>query len=138
MKVNQKRDQLILQMREQDIPRLEIARKFGLTSGRIALIERQGVAEKSQADRRARLQAEIRNADNLDKSWAIVDLIDAMWLIVIARVRLLAHFEKAQITRMSLRGLMNLPISETDDAEPGQVSTPLLRIRGLGKYGSEV
>jgi hypothetical protein len=135
MKANQRRDQQIHQLRERGVPRLAISLKFGLTPGRIALIEREAEAEKSLAERRAKLRAEIRNADDLDKPWPVMDLIDALWLITIARMRLLAHFEKIQKTQMSLRELMDLAISETNDAEPGQLNTPLLRIRGIGKYG---
>ena len=39
---------------------------------------------------------------------------------------------KAQI---SLREFMDLAVSETKDAEPEQVTTPLLDVRGIGKYG---
>ena len=135
MKETQKRNRQIIEMREQGIPLKDIARKFRLTHARIRLIEREAATEKSLAQRRARLQTQIRCADDLDKSWAVVDLIDALWLIVIARVRLLAYFKEIHKRQMSLRELMDLAMSPTHAVESGPVSTPLLRIRGIGKYG---
>lgn len=135
MKANQWRDEQILQMRERGVSRRDIARQFGITPGRIGLIERAAATEKSQAERLASLRAEIRDVDDLDKLWPVVDLIDALWLLMVARIRLLAHFEQMHKTQMSLRELMDLAVSRTNDAEPQQVSTPLLRIRGIGKYG---
>jgi len=99
------------------------------------MIEGRAAAEKAQAERRAKLRAEIRNADDLDKPWAVLDLLDALWLLVVARMRLLAHFEQIQKAEMSLRELMALAISEAPDPAVEQASTPLLRIRGIGKLG---
>lgn len=59
-----------------------------------------------------------------------------LWLISIARKRLLEHFERLKKREMNLRELMDLA-TPTDDAESGYVSVPLLRVRGIGKYGCE-
>ena len=131
----QKRNQQIVEMREQGVPRRAIARQFGITPARISLIEREAAAKKLETQRRARLRAEIHGADDLDKPWAVADLVDALWLLVVTRTRLLAHFEQIRKTQITLRELMDLAVSEATNVEPGEVSTPLLRIRGVGKYG---
>lgn len=99
------------------------------------MIERAAAVQKLLAERRVRLRAEIRDSDDLDKQRAVVDLIDALRLIVIARMRLLAHFEGIHKTQISLREFMNLAVAETKDAETEHVTTPLLQVRGIGKYG---
>jgi hypothetical protein len=135
MKETRTRNRRTVEMLEQGVCPQDVARKFRLSPERIRLIEREAATEKSLAQRRGRLQTEIRSADDLDKPWAVVDLIDALWLIVIAQVRLLAYFEEINRTQMSLRELMDLAILETLDGDSERVKTPLLGIRGIGKYG---
>ena len=136
MNATRKRNQQIVQMREQGILRRDVAQKYGLTPERIRMIEREAAAEKSLAERRARLREEIRKADDLDKPWAVADLLDALWLVPVARIRLLEHFaEKIRQTQISLRELMDLVISDANDSELTFASTPMLGIRGIGRFG---
>lgn len=66
-----------MEMRERGVPRRDVALKFRLTGGRIALIEREAAVEKSMAERRVRLRAEIR--DSGDRCWiAVVELIPSL------------------------------------------------------------
>ena len=69
MTTNRKRNQQILQMRAQGVARREVARQFGITPGGIGVIEQKAGAEQSLAERRARLRADLRDADDLDKRW---------------------------------------------------------------------
>jgi len=135
MTTTRQRNRQIVEMRAQGVTRQEIARQFRITTGRVAMIEQQAATEGAQAERRAQLQAEIRLANDLDKAWPVVNLVDALHLLTVARVRLLAHFEQQHKTEMSLRELMELVISEHGDAAEVSARTPLLRIRGVGKYG---
>lgn len=114
-------------MRAQGVARQEIARLFRITPARVAMIEQEAASERAQVERRA--------ADDLDKTWPVVDLVDALHLLTVARARLLAHFEQQHKTELSLRELMELVISEHGDAVEAFARTPLLRIRGIGKYG---
>lgn len=122
-------------MLAQGIPRCDVARNFGITCGRVGMIERQAQAEKAMGERRARLRQQIREADDLDKSWAITDLIDALWLIPGARTALLDHFEQTQQTHVTLREFIDLATADPTGNETEYVSVPLLRIRGIGKRG---
>jgi hypothetical protein len=99
------------------------------------MIEQHAATERAQAKRCAQLQAEIRLADHLDKAWPVVNLVDALHLLTVARARLLTHLEQQHKTEMSLREFMDLVISEHTDAADLFSRTPLLRVRGVGKYG---
>jgi transcriptional regulator with XRE-family HTH domain len=74
------RNRQILEMRAKGISQLEVARRFGLSPSRIWLIERRERADRSMAERRAKLREEIRAADDVEKMWPVEDLIDAVGL----------------------------------------------------------
>jgi len=122
-------------MRDQGVPLQEVARTFRLTPARVRLIEREAATEKAAAEMRSRLQKEFRRFDDMDRTWPVEDLLDMLWLITIGRVRLIAHLKEIQKAEMSLRGLMDLAITVMRDDDSVQVETPLLSIRGIGKYG---
>jgi DNA-binding transcriptional MerR regulator len=128
------RNKQILQLRNEGVSRKEVATKFELSRCRIQLIEKQDAAESTLAERRAQLREEIRTADHLDRLWPITDLLDALLLIVVTRKRLIDHFVKLGKEQLSLRELMDMcleaPVEGFDF-----MSTPLLRVHGLGKKG---
>lgn len=135
MNAIRKRNEQIVQLLDQGVSRRALARQFSLTPSRIALIQREVAGEKSLNARRARLREQIRQADDLDKTWPIIDLIDALWLIVITRVRLIAHFEELHKSQMTLRQFMDSLITESPDAASGSMAVPLLQVKGIGKKG---
>ncbi len=135
MRTTCQRNRQIVEMRAQGVTRQEIARLFRITPDRVTMIEQEAATEKAQAERRAQLQAEMRLADDLDKVWPVVNLVDALHLLTVARARLLTHFDQQHKTEMSLREFMDLVISEHADAADAFSRTPLLRVRGIGKYG---
>jgi len=51
-----------------------IALKFGLARSRITSIGKACREEKAMKERRAKLQAEVRKADDLDRPWIAEDL----------------------------------------------------------------
>ena len=51
----------------------------------------RAATEQAQAGQRGQLQAELRLADDLDKTWPVLNLLDALHLLPVARTRLLAH-----------------------------------------------
>jgi transposase len=88
----QERNRKILQMRREGISQREVARKFQLSPSRIYLLERRAAADQAMAERRAKLRAEIRAADDPEKMWPVTDLADAIGPIVVTKKRLLDHF----------------------------------------------
>lgn len=130
----QERNRQILQMRKEGIPRPEVALKFGLSRGRIAQLEKRDQADRSLAERRAKLQEAIRIADDPERMWPVNDLADAIGLIVVTKKRLLDHFEETRREQISLRELMDMcldsPVEDRDFITP-----PLLRVCGIGKKG---
>jgi hypothetical protein len=135
VKTTRQRNRQIVEMRAQGVPRQEIARQFRITPDRVTMIEQEAATERAEAERRTRLQAKLRLADDLDKVWPVVNLLDALHLLTVARARLLSHFEQQHRTEMSLREFMDLVICEPGDGAEAFARTPLLRIRGIGKYG---
>jgi hypothetical protein len=130
----QERNRQILQMRQKGVPKKEVARRFKLSPTRICQIERRAAADKSMAERRAGLRAQIRVADDPEKLWPVNDLADAMTLIVVTKKRLLDHFEQTGQSQISLRALMDLCLAIPE--EPGDFRfPPLCGICGIGKKG---
>jgi hypothetical protein len=128
------RNRQILQMRKEGMRRVDVAKKFELSPSRIWLIERRDRADRSMAERRAKLRQEIQAADDLEKMWPVEDLVDALDLIIVTRIRLLQHFVKTGKAQISLRELMdmclNAPVEGSDFMWP-----PLYRVLGVGKKG---
>jgi hypothetical protein len=130
----QERNQQILQMRRDGVRQGEVARRFGLSPGRIYELERRDALDRAMAERRAKLQAELRAADDPDKMWPVSDIVDAIGLMVVARKSLLNHLARAGKSRISLRELMDMCL-DVPDENTGFAFCPLLRVRGIGKKG---
>jgi transposase len=130
----QERNRQILQMRKTGVSQREVARIFSLSRSRIYLLERRDKADRSMAERRARLREEARLADDPEKMWPVEDLFDAAGLTVVAKKRLLAHFAKEGRGQISLRRLMDMcldaPVQGRNYSSP-----PVLRVCGIGTYG---
>ena len=128
------RNRQILQMRKEGVRRVDVARRFKLSPSRIFLIERRDSAEKSVAERRARLREALLAADDPERVWPVNDLVDAIGLIVVTKKRLMDHFQKAGKHQISLRELMDMcmdaPLEGFDF-----MWAPLLRVCGIGKKG---
>jgi hypothetical protein len=128
------RNRRILEMRQQGFSQKETAMRFKLSPSRIQLIEKQDAAERSMAERRSRLREAIRSADDPDRMWPVLDLIDALGLSTVTQKRLMAHFMQAGKQQISLRELMDMcSIAPVDDSS--FVFSPLLRVKGVGKIG---
>ena len=67
------RNRQILQMRKEGVQRIEVARRFNLSPGRIEQIEKKDAVDKATAERRAKLREAIRSADDPDKVWRVKD-----------------------------------------------------------------
>jgi len=78
------------------VPKREVARQFGLSPTRIWLIVRRIRADRALAERRRTISEAIRQADDLEKKWAVVDLADAMKLGTMTRNALLRHYERLE------------------------------------------
>lgn len=135
MTTTRQRNRRIVEMRAQGVTRQEIARLFRTTPGRVAMIEQRAATEQAQAEQRDQLQAELRLADDLDKTWPVLNLLDALHLLPVARTRLRAHLAEQHKTRMSLREFMDVVMAEHGDPSDVFARTPLLRVRGIGKIG---
>lgn len=129
------REQQVLQMRLAGVSELETAEKLGLSRGRVRLILRSSENAGTLARRTAQLLEDIRQADDLDRKWPVVDLIDALSSITVTRNALVNHFKWNQTDAISLRELMDVAISPEADSRPGYLITPLLSVRCVGKKG---
>ena len=127
------REQPILQTRLAGASECEMADKFELSRERIRLILRKNAGMFSQ--RTHQLLGEIRQADDLEKKWTVVDLLDALGLITVTRNALVNHFKWKKSNEISLRELMDLAISPKRDSRPGYLITPLLSLRYVGTRG---
>ncbi len=122
-------------MQQAGVSHREIALKFRVSEERIRGILQESEAEKSLFKRSHQLREEIRQADDLDKKWVVVDLVDALRLITVTRYALVNHFKWSQTPEISLRELMDLAISQKTDSRPGYLITPLLNVRCVGAKG---
>lgn len=133
MKIS-KRNRQILQMRKEGSSRREVAQKFKLSPSRIYLIERQDAADRSMAERRAKLREELRKADDPEKPWPVNDLADAIGLPGATRTSFLDHFAQSGMGQIGLRELMEMCLDAPVEGMDFMMA-PLLRVRGIGKKG---
>jgi hypothetical protein len=119
----EKRNQQIVRMRQAGVSRKEVAARFKLSRSRIQMIEKQDAAERSMAERRARLREDILAADDPDRFWPVIDLVDALDLLVVTRKRLIDHFVKEGKQQISLRELMDMCLEARVAATGMVVST---------------
>ncbi|MBN1857745.1 hypothetical protein JW848_00905 [Candidatus Bipolaricaulota bacterium] len=130
-----KRNEQIVQMSQAGETHAEIARQFKLSRSSIDIIVRRSEEERQLAERSDRILEEVHRADDLDKKWPSVDLIDALRLTATTRNALLKHLRSVGTEEISLRGLMDQVISGLDDKRPSYLVTPLLDLRCIGKIG---
>lgn len=130
----QERNRQILQMRREGIRRGEVARAFQLSPTRIYLLERRAATDQAMAERRAKLRAEIRTADDPDRMWPVTDLADAIEPLLVAKKRLLEHFQKAEKSQIGLREFTDLCL-DAPDGTGNFMMPPLLKVCGIGKKG---
>jgi hypothetical protein len=131
----QERNRQILQMRRAGVSRKEVASRFKLSRSRIQLIERQDAAERSLADRQAKLREDIRAADDPERLWPVNDLVDGLGLIVVTRKRLIDHFMKVGKQQISLKKLMDMCMDAPVEGFDDFMMSPLLMVCGVGKKG---
>jgi len=124
------RNRQILQMRSDGVPRNEVARRFQLWPRSISNIEQAAKAVALVAERRATLRARICNADDPDRMWPVMDLVDALGLIMGTRRRLLNYFSGQGICQISLRNLMDMCSAQGEFTMP-----PLLQVHGIKQIG---
>ncbi len=79
-------------------------------------LEKRDEADKSTAERGAKLREAIRTADDPERIWPVNDLADAIGLMAVTKKRLLDHFVETGKERISLRELMDMCL----DARSGQ------------------
>jgi hypothetical protein len=127
----QERNRQMLQMRNDGVRQVDVAREFGLSRERVSQLEKREQADKSMAERRVKLRKEIRAADDPGKLWFVDDLADAIGLVEGMKNRLLGHFVKSGKDRISLRELMDMCLDNPVDF----MVPPLLRVRGIGSRG---
>jgi hypothetical protein len=128
------RNRQILQMRQEGVQRLGVARRFKLSPSRIDQIEQRDETDRATAERRAKLQEAIRSADDPDRLWPVNDLLDALALVVVTKKRLLDHFAEAGKERLSLRELMDMCVDARVEGLDFMMA-PLSRVYGVGKIG---
>jgi transcriptional regulator with XRE-family HTH domain len=128
------RNRQILQMRKERLSQAKVARRFKLSPSRIYLIEKRDAADRSKAERRARLRETMRSADDPDKPWPVEDLLDAVGLTVVTKKRLMDHFAEAGKERLSVRELMDTCVDAPVEGLEFMMA-PLSRVYGVGKIG---
>ncbi len=113
----------------------EIAEVLDLWEETVEGIVRKFETEEALSLRSCRLLENVRKADDLDKKWKASYVIQALRLKTITQNALINHFEREEVPEVSLRGLMDLAISEEKHSKPGYVITHLLNICCIGLEG---
>ncbi len=132
MRKNRERDWEIYCQRQEGFATADLAAEYGLTRQRIQMIEREVEAEKALLERRARVREQIRQADDLQRSWPVEDLLAA--LIVSARTRrvLGQHYTNHGQQAISLEGVFELVFLETGKSKSINLqNSALLAMPGL-------
>ena len=131
----QQRNEQILKMRGEGASPREVATHFGITPQLVSCIEKANNAAKAMEVRRATLQQQLRDADDLDKPWKAADLVDSLSLTNRTKAALKFHYDWPETERITLREVMELAISPVEDSKPGYLIAPLLSIQRFGVMG---
>jgi hypothetical protein len=127
----QERNRQMLQMRNEGVRQVDVAREFGLSRERVAQLEKKEQADKSMAGWRLKLREEIGAADDPGKLWFVNDLADAIGLVGGTKNKLLDRFVKTGKDQISLLEFMDMCLDNPVDF----MMPPLLRVRSLGNRG---
>lgn len=113
-----------------------LADRFNLSRGRIDVIVDEFQETRELAARCDRLIKAIREANDLDRSWPVEDLIAAIGPLLVTQTWLKRHFIEQRTSQLSLRALLDLaiPVAVGRD-DPDVFSSPLIRVYGVGKKG---
>jgi hypothetical protein len=135
LKAVQQRNVRIRQMQESGASMADIASNFDMSVEAV-----RSVCHKLDANAAARqrcwdLLQEFRRADDLDKNWTVAEVLNALRLMTTTRTGLSWTFAWSKTEQISLRGFMELVISERTHAQAGYLITPLLDIRNIGVKG---
>lgn len=135
MKRCEARDTRIRQLREASASQKEIATAFGMSVEAVRLVFRKIEADEAAIRKSREILQEFRRADDLDKKWKVVDVLDAFLMMTTTRTALRWCFEWSETEETSLRVFMELVISEKRHAKPGYLIAPLLDMRCVGVKG---
>ncbi len=113
-----------------------LARQFRITENRVHEILSREARDHEAAQRAERLARAFRVADDLDWTWPVEDLLDALALPTPTRRALEFHWAGKAVptNRVSLRELMNLVVAPTSEGLEYLV-IPALEVRGVGGFG---
>lgn len=131
----EQRNRKIVELKLGGVSHKEIARKFELSRGSIDIIVRRASDAQARAARGAELLDEIQQANDLDRQWAVEDLLDVIEPIAVTKNMLHRHFQNAGLERVSLRAILDLVISVFDDPWDGRPVIPLYKVPGIGGKG---
>ena len=113
-----------------------VARQFRITGNRVRQILSRHARDRQAAQRADRLAEALRAADDLDRTWPVEDLLDALALPTPTRRALEFHWAGKAVptNRVSLRELMNLVVAPTSEGREYLV-IPALEVRRVGGCG---
>lgn len=127
--------QQVFEMRLAGASELEIAQKCGTTREKVRVILTMPEHAALLADRLDQLLKLVRQADDLDRKWNVVDLIDALRLRTGPRNALINSYLWEKKHEISLRELLDMTISTQRDRRSGFLIVPLLSLRCFGVTG---
>lgn len=122
-------------MQESGASLADIASNFDMSVEAVRSVFHKLDANAAARQRSWDLLQEFRQADDLDKNWTVAEVLDALRLMTTTRTGLSWTFAWSKTEQISLRGFMDLVISERTHAQAGYLITPLLDIRNIGVKG---
>ena len=121
----------IRRMHEAGASNKEISLVVGISGEALRLVFKKFEGQKAANENSKELLGEIRQLDDLERKWKVMDLLDALLLTTRARTAIKNRCEWKHVTELSLREFMELVISDKPHAKPGFLLTPLVDFRNV-------
>lgn len=129
------RNQLIIEMCRNGASTAEVSRVFKVSPGRVWQIVTRSERDQVVALRCSAFLQRVRQADDLDRSWPMLEFMEALRLPTATYNYLKRHWDGRGSTSITLREVMDLISLPTGDPSQSFGTTPLFRVCGIGKYG---
>ncbi len=104
-----------------------IARRFGISTARVRLVVLEIETETALLARRSIIREDFKRADNTDRKWNVVDILDSLDLIAVAKSSLTKHFQAKNTKLISLREFMDMAVPQP------KCGSPLFEVPNIGK-----
>lgn len=132
MDINE-RNLKIISLSENGISTKDIAKEFKLTKNRIDQIVSRHKTEKEISEKSKKLTNQIKQSNNMDKKWPVIDLINILHLSSRSSGLMIKYFSSENKIEISLNESVSSLTPRDIDSKYTLYSIPIMKQKQLGK-----